>query len=83
MLSTFPGCLAADAFLGVPYRNIWGHPEDVRTFLGDVDVSLTSRYLPEKFSLLMQNVTSENFLNILQGNKAAMQGIGNGKVIDR
>ena len=31
----------------------------------------------------MQNVTSENFLNILQGNKAAMQGIGNGKVIDR
>ena len=31
----------------------------------------------------MQNVTSENFLNILQGNKAAMQRIGNGKVIDR
>lgn len=28
-----------------------------------------------------EDVTPENFLNILQGNKAAMKGIGSGKVI--
>ena len=31
----------------------------------------------------MQEVTPENFLNILKGNAAAMSGIGSGKVIKR
>lgn len=32
---------------------------------------------------LSQNVTVENFINILKGDKAAMAGIGSGKVIER
>jgi len=31
----------------------------------------------------VQEVTVENFLNIIQGNKDAMVGIGSGKVIER
>ena len=35
-MNTSQGCPAADASLGVTYRTIWGRPEDVRTFFGDV-----------------------------------------------
>jgi len=31
----------------------------------------------------VQEVTVENFLNIIQGNKDALKGIGSGKVIER
>ena len=36
VLSTSQGRSAADASLGVPYRTIWGRPEDVRTLFLDV-----------------------------------------------
>ena len=36
VLSTSQGRPAADATFGVTYRTIWGRPEDVRTFFGDM-----------------------------------------------
>ena len=37
----------ADASLGVTYRTIWGRPQDVRTFLGDVRKTSAGRKFAE------------------------------------
>ncbi len=35
------------------------------------------------FYIINQDVTPENFLNVISGNSQAMKGIGSGRVVDR
>ena len=44
---------------------------------------LTGYFIVGNFDFHLQDVTPENFLNILEGKAEAMSGIGSGKVIQR
>ena len=60
VLRTSQGRPAADAFVGVTYRTIWGQPEDVSTFLGDVFSTSSGRNFAEGILVLLQDCLNQS-----------------------